>query len=143
MTQPIEVTFLATVQTVITLESPDASSDGSGFFLELKKGSTEAVQLRLKAKDGASLDVITGVRSVPTPDGGQGPWTQWILENGLFVRPDPLVLGTSIRLEVDNSANVATVPQGGGHFRVVEEGGSFVLLAAPSAPDSPDQRVRP
>lgn len=141
MTQPIDITFLATVQTVIQLESPDAGRDASGFFLELKKGSTDTVRLCLRGKDPASEDLITGVRSICTPDTGHGTWTSWCYDNGLFIRPEPLVLGAAIRIEVDNSANVPTVPQGGGHFRVVEEGGSFVLTAAPSQQDDFAQRA--
>ena len=139
MPQSIETTLLATVQTVITLESADADHDASGFFVGVKKGSNQTVTLGLKGKDSTSHARITGVRSVPTPDSGQGPWTHWTLIDGVYVLPQPLGLGATIRVEVDNNHNAPTPPQGGGHFRVVEEGGSFVLAAAPHPFGTPHQ----
>lgn len=141
MADPIVVTILATVGTSILLQSEDLGLDSVGLFLELEEGSEATVEVRLRGKDPTSHRSITAVRSVPTPDFGQGPWTSWPKVNDVFVSP-LFSLGDEIRIEIDNSAGAPTVPQGGGHFRVVEEGGGFVLVAAPSAGvDTPRQEA--
>lgn len=132
MADPIVVTILATIGTQVVLESEDLGQDSVGLFLELPEGSEATVEVRLRGKDAEHHRRITAIRSVPTPDSGQGPWTTWPLVAGEYVSPT-FSLGGEIRIEVDNSAGAPTVPQGGGHFRVVEEGGGFVLVAVHQA----------
>ena len=137
--------LLATLDTAIVLESQDLDRDGTGWFRAFLKGSQSTVVLAVKGKDPESQRRITGVRSVPTPDFGQGPWTSWVLDpqTGLYVSPVALATGEEIRIEIDDSAGASTVPQGGGHFRVVEEGGGFVLAAEDRAgSDDPGPQVQ-
>lgn len=122
------VTILATIDTEVRLASDDLGQDSAGLFLEHKEGSQTAVEVRFRGKDPESHRCITAVRSVSTPDFGRGPWTHWTLETDVYVSP-VFLLGDEVRIEIDNSAGAPTVPQGGGHFRVVEEGGGFVLRA--------------
>lgn len=141
MADPIAIKILATVGTTIVLQSDDLGQDSAGLFLELAEGSEATVEVRLRGKDAESHQCITTIRSVPTPDFGQGPWTRWTQESDVYVSP-LFSLGDEIRIEIDNSAGAPTVPQGGGHFRVVEEGGGFVLIAAiPAGIDTPLQEV--
>lgn len=144
VSEPIVVTILATISTVVRLESDDLGTDSVGLFLELEPGSEDTVRVLLRGKDLQSQSDITGVRSVPTPDLGQGPWTSWAMDDGVYVSPT-FSLGDEIRIEVDNSAGVSSVPEGGGHFRVVEEGGGLVLASnEPSdrcGPEVPESRV--
>jgi hypothetical protein len=141
MADPIVVTILATVDTPLVLQSDDLGQDSVGLFRELEECSEATIEVRLRGKDLASHRSITAVRSVPTPDFGQGPWTCWQKVNDVYVSP-LFSLGDEIRIEIDNSAGAPTVPQGGGHFRVVEEGGGFVLVAVPPAGiDTPRQEA--
>jgi len=128
--------ILATIDSSIRLASNDLALDGAGWFVALPKGSQDTVRPALRGGDDQSHRRITGVRSVSTPDTGNGPWTAWPLDSrtGLYVSPVALSIGDEIRIEVDDSAGTSTVPQGGGHFRVVEEGGGFVL-AGPAQTD--------
>ncbi len=142
MADPIVVTILATIDSVVRLASEDLGQDSVGLVLELPEGSPATVQVRLRGKDPESHRRITKVRSVPTPDLGSGPWTSWPLEAGVYVSP-LFSLGDEIRIEIDNSAQAPTVPQGGGHFHVVEEGGGFVLVAADDAGVDDVQQAAP
>ena len=131
MTNPIVVTVLAAVdenEQVVILESKDLKYDVDGFFLELEKGSTATVVFRLKPKNPDDAQSITNVRSVRTPDSGNGPWESWTYdESGQLYSSSPFSIGDRFRIEVDNSAGANVVPRGGGHFRVIEEGGGFTL----------------
>lgn len=130
MTNPIEVVVLVTISNGrVTLASTDLESDAVGFFHELARGSTETVEVQVKGKSTADHALITRVRSVPTPDSGSGPWTDWNSTGSAFVSP-AWVLGSEFRIEVHNSAAADPEPEGGGHFRVVEEGGGGALGAA-------------
>lgn len=122
MPDPIEVTVLVTIGgSEVGLESADLQLDDDGFYYMLDEQSTETVVVRLKGKTTAHHNVITGVRSVPTPDSGNGQWTSWSNQGDVFVSP-AWGLGDEFRIEVDNSASADPEPRGGGHFRVIEDG---------------------
>ncbi len=124
---PIPINIFATLDSGgVWLDSDDWMLDAAGGVLELPSGSSQPVCLRLQAEGLSSACAITGVRSSTTPDFGQGPWTSWHMIDGVYVSP-LLNLGDEIRVEVLDANGEPTVPEGGGHFRIVEEGGGFVL----------------
>lgn len=126
----IDVTVMATISSSagVTLETEDMKLDGTGFYYELEEESTETVVVFLKGKTSTDHGLITGVRSVPTPDSGNGPWTNWTLTSTGDAWESPAFgLVSTLRIEVTNSGGANPVPQGGGHFRVVEEGGGGPL----------------
>jgi hypothetical protein len=120
---PIEVTAMVTINSgQVALESGDLEHDIVGFFYVLEEESTQMVVVRLKGKTPADHALITGVRSVPTPDSSNDHWTNWASTGDAWVSPAwPLV--SKFRIVVQNSAGATPVPRGGGHFRVVEQGG--------------------
>lgn len=129
MTNHITIDLLATIDASgISLESDDLGQDSAGWVLELLSGSSATVEFRLRGKDPYSHQQLNGVRSVPTPDSGQGPWTLWTQDGGDYVSPT-FVLGDEFRVEVAETNRPPTVPHGGGHFRIIEEGGGFTLIA--------------
>ncbi|MEM9460081.1 MAG: hypothetical protein AAGF11_38250 [Myxococcota bacterium] len=129
MNNHITIDLLATIDTSgISLESDALGQDAAGQVLELPCGSWATVEFRLRGKDPYSHQRLAEVRSVPTPDFGQGPWTPWTQDAGDYVSPI-FVLGDEFRVEVAETNRPPTPPVGGGHFRIVEEGGGFTLVA--------------
>lgn len=95
--------------------------DENGLCALLDENEDFAV-FRIRGIDDGSKEAITGILSFPTSSNVQPGQTAWTKDGDDFVSP---AFGKEygFRIEVANTASVSPVPRGGGHFRVVEEGG--------------------
>ncbi len=79
------------------------------------------VTLRVASTE-SSPSTLTGVRSVSPPTASAPEVTVWTSDDDEFVSP-AFAHGAEFRIEVSTAEHPKPAPVGGGHFRVVEEGG--------------------
>lgn len=115
---------------VMTIASAsEATADDLGWHVLVKASEGQTAVFRVRGADAQSHEVITGVRSITPPNDPNATQTSWsgefVAGALLYFFTEPLPHGAAFRIEVDTSCTADPVPRGGGHFRVLDEGGGL------------------
>ncbi|MCX4239721.1 hypothetical protein [Paraliomyxa miuraensis] len=106
-----------------------ATSDEFGWHVLVKKSESETAVFRVLGADSASHAALVEVWSYSPPNDPHATPVAFKRdpETGTLVcfYTEPLLYGADFRIEVETSANANPVPRGGGHFRVLDEGGGL------------------